>query len=396
MKIRNKVIVANAGILLFFAIVLISLFPITRSIYVDTQMKEIELELKEKVNEKSDVFEIIKYGSDTGNIVLTPQKQRGLETIRPGEKATIAQFERIDDVSYRVTTNDNRHLIIQVNDRIIAKFMDMIVKILIAAFVILLIIDVVTIYFIMRVIIQPVQKIEEKIQQLVSLDFGKELVVKSHDEFAILADQINRLDLTLSQFISSRQAFATSLAHELKTPVAVIQSAIDLHEHQVGEYANYQYTKTLIEQNITRIEETAKLSLQIFTQKGLFEYKTVDIAELVENYITEWNPLQSKSQLKVNKQLKSLYWSIDQDSFQLILSTIFQNISRYAKNGSEVCITILENKLQFSNVVAEKTTSGTQLGLEVAKTLAEQSHLNIKNYYENECYVVELEKKDTL
>lgn len=396
MKIRNKVIAANVAILLFFAIVLISIFPITRSIYVDTQMKEIESELQEKVEEKAHIFEIIKYGGDTGHIVLTQQKQRGLEAVRPGEDVTIVNFERIDSVSYRINTSDGRHLIIQVNDRIIGKFMELIVKVLIAAFLILLVIDAVAIYFIMKVLIQPLQKIEEKIKQLVSLDFGKKLIVDSKDEFAVLANQINSLDLTLSQFISSRQAFATSLAHELKTPVAVIQSAIDLHEHGIGEYADYQYTKALIEQNITRIEETAKLSLQIFTQKGLFEYQSVDVSQLVNRFIDEWNPIRSKSQLIIKKQLEPMYWAIDQDSFQLILSTIFQNIGRYAKVGTEVEIVVSENKLQFSNIVAEQTTSGTQLGLEVAKTLAEQSNLNLKNYYEGSKYIVEIEKKDTL
>lgn len=392
MKIRNKVLFANAGILFFFGLVLIGLFPITRNVYVDGQMKEIAHELDERVARGDNIFEVIKYGSDAGHLVITPQRVRGFEIFKPGTDARVVGYEKVSDVEYVVKTSE-RDLIIRVNDQTLAKFMDHIMKILALSFIVLLIIDGVAIYFIMKSIVQPVQKIEEKLKELVNLEFGHELEVKGKDEFASLSKQINRLDITLSQFIHSRQAFATSLAHELKTPVAVIQSTIDLHQHQVGEYADYAYAKVLIEQNLERISETAKLSLQVFTQKSLFELQTINVAELVQTHIQEWEPLAEKRKLSIETSLKSLMWELDTDSFPLVLSTLFQNIGRYAQEGSVVEVRVDEQGIYIANIVSNTSSSGTQLGLEIARTIALQSNVELKNEYCDDKYVVEILKQ---
>lgn len=392
MKIRHKVLFVNTGVIILFGILMISLFPITRNIYVNNEMNEIEQHLKEIVENRENVFEVIKFGNDSGYLVMTPKRVRGFEAFRPETNAQVIDYERINDITYKIKTSVGHDILMQVNNQTLEKFTQLIMKLLIASFLVLLIIDIVAIYFMMKVIIQPLQKIETKIGQLVHFDFGKQLMIKGNDEFSVLSSQINSLDLTLSQFIATRQAFATSLAHELKTPVAVIQSTIDLYEHQVGDYADYAYSKNIIEKSLERISETAKLSLQIFTHKSLFELKQYDVKNMVLDCIEQCEPLMAKSNLQIQTNLTSTIWKIDADSFMLILSTIFQNMSRYAKNGTNVVI-ILTDELRFENIIADTMTSGTQLGLEIARTLAEQSHLKVTHHYEGEKYIVEIKKQ---
>ncbi|MGL4663282.1 MAG: hypothetical protein ACRCV7_06345 [Culicoidibacterales bacterium] len=392
MKVRNKVLIVNAIVIFIFGMMMISFFPITQNIYINNEMSEIESHLKIEVENQTNVFEVVKFGSDAGYQVMTPKKIRGFEAFRPETIAYVVGYEKVSDTAYKIETSANHDIIIQVNEQTIDKFMKLIMKLLVVSFVLLLIIDAVAIYFLMKSIVQPLQKIEEKINQLVQFEFGKMLTVKGTDEFAILARRLNSLDLTLSQFIESRQSFATSLAHELKTPVAVIQSTIDLHQHKVAEYADYEYSKQIIEQNLARISETAKLSLQIFTRRTLFELQTHNVTEIVESCLTQWEAIFTKQQLAVKTRLSPLEWKIDEDSFMLILSTIFQNMSRYAKQGTTIEI-IVGEMLTFKNVVSENVHSGTQLGLEIAKTLAEHLQLELSNRYEGEYYILEIQKQ---
>lgn len=392
MKIRHKVLLVNAAIILLFGIIMIGLFPVTQNIYINNEMSEIESHLKQNTKERASIFEVIKFGNDSGYLVMTSKRVRGFEAFRPETNEKVIGYEKVSNVAYKIETSDGHDILMQVNDQILGKFMQLILKLLIASFVLLLIIDIIAMYFIMKSIVQPLQKIEEKITQLAQFEFGHVLVVESGDEFSILADRLNSLDLTLSQFIESRQSFATSLAHELKTPVAVIQSTIDLHQHKVAEYADYEYSKQLIEQNLDRISETAKLSLQIFTRKSLFELKEKNIGEIVRERLGQWEPLFAKQNLGVHFQLSPLVWEIDEDSFVLILSTIFQNMSRYSKQGTQVYIDI-NTSLRFKNTVDGTANSGTQLGLEVAKTLAEHLGLALSNKYDDGEYIVEITKK---
>lgn len=392
MKIRSKVLLVNAAVIFFFGIVMVSVFPITQNMYISNEMNEIEQYLKKNVESKANVFEAIKFGNDEGYLVMTAKKVRGFEAFRPETEAQIVNYRKTSPIEYQIETSNGHDIMMQVNDKTLGKFMQHIMQLLAFSFLVLLIIDIIAIYFIMKSIVQPMKKIEEKINQLVQFDFGKVLKPHGNDEFAVLSKRLNSLDLTLSQFIESRQAFATSLAHELKTPVAVIQSTIDLYEHQVAEYADYSYSKQLIEQNLARIAETAKMSLQIFTRKSLFELEYINVTESVKQCIVQWEALLLKRNLRLETEFTELNWKVDADSFLLILSTIFQNVGRYSKPDTVIHIKI-DEKISFKNIISEDTSSGTQLGLEIAKTLAAHSHLKLLNRYEENQYIVEIEKE---
>lgn len=382
----------NTGIILLFATIMLSFFPITQSIYINNEMAEIESHLRESVEENDSIFEVIKFGNDSGNLVMTPKRVRGFEAFKPDTSARVIRYEKVNNIMYRIETSDGHDILLQVNEQTLEKFMQLILKLLGVSFVMLLIIDVIAVYFIMKSIVQPLQKIEGKINQLVQFDFGKRVAIQGADEFAVVAQRLNDLDFTLSQFIESRQAFATSLAHELKTPVAVIQSTVDLYQHQIAEYADYEYSKQLIERNLDRISETAKLSLQVFTRRSLFAMKEHDITHIVQTCMKQWESMVAKRDLKIESNVSPLWWEVDEDSFLLILSTIFQNMSRYAKQGTTLHVEV-SDKIIFKNQIESNTTSGTQLGLEIAKTLASHSNLDLSHRYQQDFFIVEIKKK---
>ena len=80
-------------------------------------------------------------------------------------------------------------------------------------------------YF-MRSIMNPVQEITQKAQQIANGSYGAQIKTKYQDEIGTLAETINELSAKISQNEKLQSEFISQLSHELRTPLTVINGWI--------------------------------------------------------------------------------------------------------------------------------------------------------------------------
>lgn len=90
------------------------------------------------------------------------------------------------------------------------------------AFLLLLMVLLLTSNFFIRSILLPVEEITEKASRIASGSYGAQIQKKYNDEIGALADTINEMSVKINQNEKMQTEFISSLSHELRTPLTAI------------------------------------------------------------------------------------------------------------------------------------------------------------------------------
>jgi two-component system sensor histidine kinase BaeS len=82
-------------------------------------------------------------------------------------------------------------------------------------------------YALARHLSQPVRRLDETVRDLARGRFEERARVSSKDEIGRLAANVNRLAETLEKSRSARRRWMADIAHELRTPLAVLKGEVD-------------------------------------------------------------------------------------------------------------------------------------------------------------------------
>ena len=117
----------------------------------------------------------------------------------------------------------------------------------------------------------PLQKLTSEVSQIQAQNLSTQLAVpNSKDEIAQLTSSFNEMLTRLDNAFSTQKQFSANAAHELRTPLAVLQTNLEVFEKkQEPEMVEYQQLFTMIK------EQTARLSQLVGTLLDMTNLKSV-------------------------------------------------------------------------------------------------------------------------
>lgn len=171
------------------------------------------------------------------------------------------------------------------------------------------------------------------------------------NEFRELNEAVSIMTKHVSQEYETLKSFTENASHEMQTPLAIINSKLDLliqgdniNEQQMGQLQGiYNALERLSKMNqslllLTRIEnnqfnETAAISLDTAIREKLLQFD-----ELIVNKKLVINTALDPLNIKCNRQL-----------LDILLNNLLNNAIRYNIEAGAISITIKENELMISN-----------------------------------------------
>jgi signal transduction histidine kinase len=267
-------------------------------------------------------------------------------------------------------------------------------------------------FYYSRQIARPLLRINRTTQQMAGLDFSEKIPIKTKDEIGDLSRNINQLSerlhshiLRLQQDIEkekqlehTRKEFISTVSHELKTPLSVIQSCLAILKDGVASHKRDYYFKAME-------DEVIRMDLLIVDMLELAKYESgtykmvMDsfyIDDVIERICDKLAVDIAVKQLHLYTSLKPIEVVANELRIEQVIINFLTNAIRYTPESESILVTIsedqdtvkicIENKgVRIPDDQLEKiwdrfyrgepsrqrSTRGTGLGLAISKKILE-------------------------
>ena len=189
--------------------------------------------------------------------------------------------------------------------------------------------------------LKPLRRFTAKAERI-QLQSLSEITLSEEEapEFSRLSRAINQMLKRLDRAFDAQRQFAGNAAHELRTPLALMQAQLDLYMSAEHEEACSETRETI---SMLR-EQTERLSKMVRTLLDMSELKAVprtdkiQLAPMIEEVLADLSPLAEKSGVTLLQKGEDL-WVTGSDV--LIYRAIFnlvENGVKYNRPGGSVCV----------------------------------------------------------
>ena len=172
---------------------------------------------------------------------------------------------------------------------------------IIATTIIILLSSVCT-YFLTKKTLTPLQKLTCEVRQIQAQNLSTQLAVPdSKDEIAQLTSSFNEMLKRLDNAFSTQKQFSASAAHELRTPLAVLQTNLEVFEKkQNPEIIEYRQLFTMIKEQTTRLSHLVGTLLDMTNLKSVPRSDLVSLSELVDEVFCDLDPVAEEAGISMD------------------------------------------------------------------------------------------------
>jgi len=189
-------------------------------------------------------------------------------------------------------------------------------------------------------ILRPLRALSRATERVAEGDMPDEVALKTHDELGRLGDSFNHMLESLKRSETIRQTMTADIAHELRTPVTIIQGTLeaildgiyDASEESIGPI----YEETL---HLGRlIDDLRDLALAEAGELRL-EKESVDIVELIQQ-VSETAFLSRENAPSLHLDMPTLLPKVNLDPkrFRQVIANLLSNAIRYTPEDGDVTI----------------------------------------------------------
>jgi signal transduction histidine kinase len=225
---------------------------------------------------------------------------------------------------------------------------------------------------------------------------------RATSELAPLTQAMDRMLTTLQKAFTSQREFVSNAAHELKTPIAVLKSTLQLALQRPREAEEYRARVHEALDDVERLEVLAHSLLRLARAEQLrertpTELPSVDIAASCEQSAERWRAIAGAKSVRIEvSTTEGAEVRGDPDDLDLIWSNLLDNAIRYSPNDSQVVIAVSRDngsarvdvrdggpgiekgqlqhifeRFQRADASRSRETGGYGLGLAIAKAMTE-------------------------
>jgi signal transduction histidine kinase len=204
----------------------------------------------------------------------------------------------------------------------------------------------------------PLRRLNQAVGAVEQGDLGQRVSVTSQDELGRLSQSFNRMAEGLQQSETRRQRLVADVAHELRTPIAILQANLEALLDGVMPLENEQvailYDETLL---LNRLVDDLRLLSLAEAGQLILSRQEIDLAALIERLADRFKvQLEEKGirlELDLADHLPKL--SIDADRITQVMSNLVGNALRYTPPGGFIQV---RTELQGNAVQVAVTDSG--------------------------------------
>lgn len=197
-------------------------------------------------------------------------------------------------------------------------------------------------YFVSGHALKPLRKLSqqaEKIDQDSISDIRlNEDTVK---EFRQLSVSVNLMLDRLSESFATQRQFSGNAAHELRTPLAIMQTKLELFaaEHNNLESDTAELVRLQTEQ-LDRLSKLVHTLLEMSNLSSAPRSDRIELAPLVEEIITDLTPLASQNDITMEQDCDNVVITGSDALIYRLVFNLIENAVKYNRRGGSVSVSV--------------------------------------------------------
>lgn len=156
-------------------------------------------------------------------------------------------------------------------------------------------------YFISRRALTPLHDLSTKIGKIQAQNLSESLEIPdSNDEISQLTASFNKMLSRLDDAFTAQKQFSASAAHELRTPLAVMQTNLEVFvRKKTPSTEEYQEIFSLIQEQTGRLSHLAEILLDMTGIQTVERSETISLAELTEEVFCDLASVAEQKQIEL-------------------------------------------------------------------------------------------------
>ena len=219
-------------------------------------------------------------------------------------------------------------------------------------------------YFIAKGLTKPVAKLMEGIRRVSSGDTSFRVIVDQKDEFYHLSKAFNHMAEQLAQSEKQRQNLMADVAHELRTPLAIIRGKLESIQEGVIK-ADEKEIVLLVDEvyRLSRlVNDLQQLSLAEAGKLPLKKYP-INVNHFLEKVISNFISFSEEKGIALiyHQPHKKIILALDEDRMTQVIVNFLDNALRYTPKDGQVSVSVDEDSKDKEIII---TISDTGSGID--------------------------------
>lgn len=207
--------------------------------------------------------------------------------------------------------------------------------------------------------IKPMAEIAQAARKVAGGDFTVRIRSKrkdsKKDEMEVLIEDFNKMVEELSTIETLKGDFIANVSHEIKTPLAIIQSyASALLKQELSKEENESYSTTILEASqrlsalVTNILRLNKLDSQAIIQKS-----TYSLDEQLRCCILALEEKFDEKKITVEATLEEVLVTSDESLMEIVWNNLLTNAIKFTDTGGIVSVLLSQDDLQIQVAITD-------------------------------------------
>lgn len=201
-------------------------------------------------------------------------------------------------------------------------------------------------YLLARHLSRPLRQLSGAVNNLSDGRYETRAVIETGDEIGRLGKNINQLAETLEKNRSARQRWMADIAHELRTPVAILKGEVEALTDGVRQ-ADERMAVSLgeeIDQLAALVDDLQTLAL---SDAGALNIRkeTVDLSELAGQLAETFRHRMAEREIRLEEHCQAAVMVPgDPQRLRQLFKNLLENSCRYVQAGGRVCLELKHNE----------------------------------------------------
>lgn len=215
-------------------------------------------------------------------------------------------------------------------------------------------------YFISGHALKPLREFSDKIEEVQIQNLADSQIEESEiKELNQLSVSYNKMLERLQDAFEVQRQFTANAAHELRTPLSLMQVQLDLYhstQHPGSDADTLQMIKMVTEQN-DRLSKMVKTLLDMSELQTVGRDEQIIMDDLVDEVLEDLEPLAQEKNIKLIGKCKDITMVGSDILIYRLVYNLVENAIKYNHSGGQVTVTAYKEQKHIYLLVAD-TGSG--------------------------------------